>query len=189
MEQCKYRKKPEYSTLSEGFPLYFLIQIVWAICQLPFVLQRQSQSLLPSLLVLRCSWELRKSQVAKQAPREQNECVCSALESWGEQWPSGTSTLRVRLFLSGLERNVPAPALFIRLGKYRRLPKILKSPEQKMSNAEQHFKWLCLSLLDKMLSGNFYPGPNQFIRATDMGFLSYPVAKMPFWTVGNQSTM
>lgn len=49
-----------------------------------------------------------------------------------------------------------------------------------MSNAEQDFKWFCLSFLDVMLSGNFYPGPNQFIGATAMGFLSYPVAKMPF---------
>lgn len=113
-------------------------------CQLPFVLQRQCQSLLAFLPVLRCSWELRKSQVAKQPPKEEDECVCSALVSWGEVWPSGTSTLIARFLLSGLERNAPVPTSSIRMGKYRPFPKIwihLSNRWAMLSNTLNGFVW------------------------------------------------
>lgn len=62
----------------------FLIQIAWAICQFSSVLPRQTQSSMAFLLLLKCSWELVKSQVAKQPQREQDECVCSVRVCWGE---------------------------------------------------------------------------------------------------------
>lgn len=50
-------------------------------------------------------------------------CAGERYDPVGSLTPLGTSTLLARPWLSGLERNVPAPPSLTRLGKYRLLPK------------------------------------------------------------------